>query len=160
NANEYMLEAARMRRSAPDFYGTLAEQHRRQEDAELDRISSLRQALTLLMVTVSLVIVLLGAYTMWRINQSLRASIAREVRRTEAMIAGMSDGIMLIDRDGKSVFINPAGQRLLGRSRDGVPITEQTAVYRLKNENGRPVDAKELPAARALSTGKAVEDVT
>src|ERR1700720_1711369 len=26
NANEYMLEAARMRRSAPDFYGTLAEQ--------------------------------------------------------------------------------------------------------------------------------------
>src|SRR5438105_8289339 len=49
NANEYMLEAARLRRSAPDFYGTLAEQHRRQQDAQLDQISGLRQALTLLM---------------------------------------------------------------------------------------------------------------
>jgi PAS domain S-box-containing protein len=160
NAREYMLEAARLRSSAPDFYGKLVQQHRRQQDAQLDQISGLRQALTLLMVIVSAVIILLGAYTMWRIEQSLRASIAREVRRTEAMIAGMSDGIMLIDRDGKSVFINPAGQQLLGQSQIGVPITEQPAVYRLRNENGQPIDLKELPAARALSTGKPVEDVT
>jgi PAS domain S-box-containing protein len=160
NAKEYMLEAARLRSAAPDFYGKLVQQHRRQEDAQLDQISGLRQALTLLMVIVSAVIVVLGAYTMWRIEQSLRASIAREVRRTEAMIAGMSDGIMLIDRDGKSVFINPAGQQLLGQSQVGVPITEQPAVYRVRNENGKPIDPKELPAARALSTGKPVEDVT
>lgn len=160
NANEFMLEAAQLRRSAPDFYGTLAEQHRRHEEADLDQISGLRQALTLLMVIVSAVIVLLGAYTVWRIEQSLRASLAREVRRTEAMIAGMSDGIMLIDRDGKSVFINPAGQQLLGQSQVGVPITEHARVYRLRDENGRPVSDKELPAARALSTGKLVEDVT
>jgi PAS domain S-box-containing protein len=160
NANEYMLEAARIRRSAPDFYGTLSTQHRRQEDDQLEEVSGLRQGLTLLMIIVSTVIIVLGAYTMWRIQQSLRASIAREVRRTEAMIAGMSDGIMLIDRDGKSVFINPAGQKLLGQSLVGVPITEQAEVYRVKNEDGKRIEAKELPAAQALSTGKSVEDVT
>src|SRR5216684_1231082 len=32
NANEYMLEAARIRRSTPDVAGTLADQHRRQQD--------------------------------------------------------------------------------------------------------------------------------
>src|SRR5262249_47416809 len=42
----------------------------------------------------------------------------------------------------------------------GVPITEHTEVYRLKTADGKPVAAKELPAARALSTGKAVGDVT
>ncbi|HUJ13832.1 MAG TPA: ATP-binding protein [Thermoanaerobaculia bacterium] len=160
NANEYMLEAARLRRSAPDYVGTLTDTHRRQEDNQLDQITSLRQALTLLMVVVSIVIVLLGAYTMWRIEQSLRQSIAREVRRTEAIIAGMSDGVMLVDRDGKSVFINPAGQQLLGVTQVGIPITEHARVYRLQNENGRPLDTKELPSAQALSTGRPVEDVT
>src|ERR1041385_1876879 len=76
------------------------------------------------------------------------------------MIAGMSDGIMLIDRDGKSVFINPAGQKLLGQSQVGVPITEHAQIYRLRNESGQPIEAKELPSAQALSTGKPVEDVT
>jgi len=56
---------------------------------------------------------------------------------------------MLIDREGKSVFINPAGQKLLGQSQIGVPITEQAEVYRIKNEDGWRVEAKELPAAQA-----------
>jgi len=106
------------------------------------------------------VIVLLGGYWVWRIELSLRNSIARQVQRTETMIAGMPDGVMLIDREGRSVFINRAGQQLLGQSQVGVPITEHASIYRLKDPDGRPVDAKELPAARALSTGKAVEDVT
>jgi len=144
NANEYMLEAARLRRSAPDFYGTLADQHRRQENEQLEEVSGLRQGLTLLMVIVSAVIIVLGAYTMWRIQQSLRASIAREVRRTEAMIAGMSDGIMLIDRDGKSVFINPAGQKLLGQSQIGV-----------HHRTGRGVSDQERGWAESGSEGAA-----
>ncbi len=160
NANEYMLEASRLRRSSPDHAGTLADQHRRQQDAQLEKITSLRQGLTLLMVIVSLVIVFVVGYTIWRIEQSLLASIAREVRRTEAMIAGMSDGIMLIDHEGKSVFINPAGQRLLGQSQVGIPITQHAEVYRLLNEYGEAVDPQELPPAQALATGKAVEDVT
>ncbi|PYQ61914.1 MAG: hypothetical protein DMF58_03210 [Acidobacteria bacterium] len=160
NANAYMLEASRVRRSTSDFAGTLADQHHRQQDIQLDQIAGLRQGLTLLMVIVSIVVVVVGAYTVWRIEQSLLGSIAREMRRTETMIAGMSDGIMLIDREGKSVFINPAGQQLLGQSQVGVPITKHAEVYRLRDENGEEVDDKELPAAQALATGKSVEDVT
>ena len=86
-----MLEAARLQRSTPDFADSLADQRRRQQDIDLEQIASLRQGLTLVMVVVSIVIVALGGYTVWRIEQSLRQSINREVRRTEAMIAGMSD---------------------------------------------------------------------
>ena len=160
NANEYMLEAARIRRSTPDVAGTLADQHRRQQDSQLEEVAGLRQALTLLMVLVSIVVVIFGGYTVWRIEQSLLGSIAREVRRTEALIGGMSDGIMLVDREGKSVFINAAGQLLLGQSQIGVPITQHADVYRLRNEDGESIDAKELPAAQALATGREVEDVT
>src|SRR5581483_9273067 len=56
--------------------------------------------------------------------------------------------------------INPAGQELLGQTQIGVPITEHAAVYRLRNENGEPVDETVLPSAQALSTGKPVEDMT
>src|SRR5712691_2820087 len=160
NANEYMLEAARIRRSTPDVAGTLADQHRRQQDSQLEEVAGLRQALTLLMVLVSIVVVIFGCYTVWRIEQSLLGSSAREVRRTEALIGGMSDGIMLVDREGKSVFINAAGQLLLGQSQIGVPITQHADVYRLRNEDGESIDAKELPAAQALATGREVEDVT
>ncbi|HEY8133253.1 MAG TPA: ATP-binding protein [Thermoanaerobaculia bacterium] len=160
NANEYMLEAARIRRSTPDFAGTLADRHRRQQDIQLENVAGLRQGLTLIMVIVSIVVVVIGGYTVWRIEQSLLDSIAREVRRTEALIGGMSDGIMLVDREGKSVFVNAAGQRLLGQSQIGVPITQHAEVYGLRNEDGKLVDAKELPAAQALATGRAVEDVT
>ncbi|MDQ6800919.1 MAG: ATP-binding protein [Acidobacteriota bacterium] len=160
NANEYMLEAARIRRAMPDLAGTLADQRRRQQDADLERIASLRQSLTLLMVVVTMVIIALGGYTVWRIEQSLRQSINREVRRSEAMIAGMSDGVMLVDREGKSVYLNPAGERLLGRSQIGVPITQHAEIYRLRKEDGRTVDAKELPSAQALATGQPIMDVT
>src|SRR5713226_2700525 len=146
NANEYMLEAARIRRSTPDFAGTLADQHRRQQDVELEQLTNLRQSLTLVMVVVSIVIVLLGGYTVWRIEWSLRASIRREVRRTEALVGGMSVGVMLVDREGKSVFINPAGQRLLGQSQVGVPITQHAEIYHLRDERGEKVDAEELPS--------------
>jgi PAS domain S-box-containing protein len=160
NANEYMLEAARIHRAEPDFAGTLADQRRQQQDLDLEQVATLRQSFTLVMVIVSIVIILLGGYTVWRIQQSLRDSIAREVRRTEAMIAGMSDGVMLVDREGKSVFINPAGQKLLGQSQVSVPITQVAEVYKLRKEDGSKVDADDLPSAQALATGKAVTDVT
>ena len=51
----------------------------------------------------------------------------------------MSDGVLLVDGEGQSVFINPAGQRLLGKADVGVPIFRQAEVYRLRDEHGRAV---------------------
>jgi len=160
DATQMMLETARLHRSARDFSGTMLDAHRRRQAAELDRMTSMRLGFSMLMVGVTLIILIVAAYTVWRIEQSLRNSIARQIQRTETMIAGMSDGVMLVDGEGKTVFINPAGQTLLGSSEVSVPIFKQAEVYRLRDEGGAPLDAKEVPAAQALSTGKTVQDRT
>src|SRR5579859_5720673 len=115
NANEYMLETARIHRSTPDYAGTLVDEHRRRQASDLEQLNSTRQLLSLLLIVLSVVVVVLAAYTIGRIQQSLAASINRQTKRMETIIGGMSDGVMLVDREGKSVFINTAGQRLLGR---------------------------------------------
>lgn len=160
NANEYMLEAARIHRSTPDYAGTLVDEHRRRQSMQLDQMAGMRQMISMLMVIVALVIIVVAALTIARIERSLAASINRQVKRMETMIAGMSDGVMLVDGEGKSVYINPAGQRLLGRTDVGVPIFKQPDVYHLRNEYGAPLDPKELPSSQALATGRAVPDVT
>lgn len=160
NANEFMLEAARLQRSAPDYAGTMQDELRRREAQELDHMAGLRLGLSLLMAVVTLVIIVLAAYTVLRVEQSLASSINRQVRRTEAMIAGMADGVMLVDAEGKSIFVNPAGQRLLGTKQIGVPIFRQPDLYQIRGEDAQPVDAQELPAAQALATGKPVVDRT
>jgi PAS domain S-box-containing protein len=160
NANEYMVEAAQIHRSAPDFAGTMADEREREARRDLQRITNTRSRLTLLMAIVSVIIIVLAAYLIWRIQRSLTSSINRQVRRNEAMIAGMSDGVMLVDAEGKTLYLNPAAKSLLGRSDVGVPIVKHAEAYGLLNDTGAPIDARELPAARALSTGRPVRDVT
>jgi PAS domain S-box-containing protein len=160
NANEYMVAASEAHRSAPDYAGTMADEHVREDRAEHQRITSTRAGLTLLMVIIGVVVIAIAAYLIWRIQRSLIVSVDRQVRRTETMIAGMSDGVMLVDPEGKTAFLNPAAQRLLNRSEVGVPIVKHAETYGLVNDEGEPIDAKELPAARALSTGRTVRDVT
>jgi PAS domain S-box-containing protein len=160
NASEYMVEASAVHRSVPDFVGTMADEHERDERRELERIAGLRTALTLLMVIVSAVVIALAAYLIWRIQTSLMASIDRQAKRTETMIGGMSDGVMLVDAEGKTVYLNPAAKALLGRADTGVPIFKHAEVYGLLNDAGEPIDDKELPSARALSTGRPVADMT
>ena len=67
----------------------MADEHQREERHDLARIGSMRTGLTLLMVIVSAIIIVLAAYLIWRIQQSLIASINRQVKRTETMIGGM-----------------------------------------------------------------------
>jgi len=160
NANEFMVAASQEHSSAPDYAGTMADEHARQEHADLQRITGMRSSMTMLMVIVSVVVIGIAAFLIWRIQQSLMASVERQVRRTETMIAGMSDGVMLVDAEGKTAFLNPAAQKLLNRSELGVPIFKHAETYGLVNDEGAPIDAKELPAARALSTGRAVRDAT
>lgn len=159
-ANDLMTRVAKVHRSTLDIAGTMADEHEREDRHELDRITALRTDLTFLMVIVSAVIIGLAAFLIWRIQQSLISSINRQVRRTEAMIAGMSDGVMLVDAEGKTLFLNPAAKNLLDRADIGVPIFKHAEVYGLLNGAGEPLEASELPAARALSTGQPVRDVT
>ena len=160
SGKDTVIEIGALRRQAPDYAEQIADRIRSEQNAASDRISNLRQWLMTALVLVGATILGLGIVAVHRIEQSLNESIARQVRHTEAMIAGMSDGVLLVDGEGRSVFINPAGQRLLGKSEVGVPIFQQAEVYRLRDEHGRMLDPQGLPAAQALSTGRAVQDVT
>ncbi|MGZ5440851.1 MAG: ATP-binding protein [Thermoanaerobaculia bacterium] len=153
-------DVASLRRRTDDYAELIADRVRADQRDALERISNLRQWLMMGMVVLGVVIIGLAAVAVARIQDRLGESLIRQVRRTEAMIAGMSDGVLLVDGEGKSVFINPAGQRLLGRSDIGVPIFKQAEIYRLRDEHGRILNPQELPAAQALSTGRLVQDMT
>lgn len=160
NALEFMLETSRLRRSSPDFAAMLVDKHRIAEQRSLSDMENFRQWVIVAIILTAIALVAAAAVVVWRIEQALTGSIRLQIRRTEAMIGGMPDGVMLVDRDGRTAFINPAGQRMLARSDLGIPINKQADHYGLLNEEGEPLDEKELPAAKALSTGRAVHDAT
>jgi len=157
---DLLLQVAEIRRTEPDHAALIADRIRSDQSETLDNVARVRQWMMMGMVFLGAAVLGIGAAAVWRIKQSLIESIVRQVKRTEAMIAGMSDGVLLVDGEGRSVFINPAGQRLLGKTVVGVPIFKQAEVYRLRDEHGRMLDPRELPAAQALSTGRLVQDVT
>ncbi|MHB0968160.1 MAG: sensor histidine kinase [Thermoanaerobaculia bacterium] len=159
-ATETMLDAARRRRSAADFTSTFQQREMRRHAESVQKTNTLRTALTVLLVGVSIAILFIGAFAVVRIENSIESSIGRQVKRTEAMIGGMADGVMLVDGDGRVVFVNPAAEELLGSNAVDIPMENQAATYGLTNLDGTLMDAREIPAARALSTGKPAKDVT
>ncbi|HEX9982918.1 MAG TPA: ATP-binding protein [Thermoanaerobaculia bacterium] len=159
-ARKAMEDVAAKRRRAPDYIELISDQQSKREGENLESMTNMRQIVTSVMILVALVMIALGALAVWRIEQLLVESITRQVRRTETMIAGMTDGVMLVDENGRTVFINPAGQKLLGRTDVGITIERHVEIYRLRNAAGRPLDPEELPVAKALSTGQAVQDQT
>lgn len=160
NAREFMLETARLRRGTPDYANMIIGQHRSGEARSLGDMENFRQWVIVTILLLSIALVAAAAVVVWRIERALMASIRRQIRRTETMISGMADGVMLVDKDGRTAFINPAGQKLLGRADLAVPIFKQGEIFGLRSDDGRPIDARELPAAQALSTGRAVHDAT
>jgi PAS domain S-box-containing protein len=155
-----MLETARIRRTAKDHEGVITDRIRDEQTKLLEDITTVRQWVMMSIVFLGVGIIVVGAMAATRIEEQLVNSINRQVRRTEAMIAGMSDGVLLVDGEGRTVFINPAGQRLLGRSDVGVPITKHAETYRLRDQHARMLNPQELPAAQSLATGRPVQDVT
>jgi PAS domain S-box-containing protein len=159
-ARDKMLKVAQLRRSAPDYAELLSDRIRGNQAEQLETIALARQWTMMGMVFAGLALIVAAAAAASRIQEQLGRSIHQQAKRTETMIAGMADGVLLVDGDGNTVFINPAGQRLLGKTEIGVPITKHAEVYRLRDEHGRQLDPQELPAAQALSTGRAVQDMT
>jgi PAS domain S-box-containing protein len=155
-----VIEVARKRRSADDFAGMLTDRHRARQTQQVESLGMQRQWVMLLIVLAGVAIIGSASIAILRIERSIVGSIEGQVKRTEAMIAGMADGVMLVDAEGRTVFINPAGEKLLGRGEIGVPIFKQPDVYHLRNDNGERINPDDLPAAQALATGRAVRDKT
>jgi PAS domain S-box-containing protein len=159
NAEEYMFEVVRLQSSTPDYLTVIAERHRGHQAKNLVSTAATRQWLIIAIIVAGVAIILSAAIALRRIERSLNESIARQAARTEAVIGAMADGVMLVDHEGRTVFINPAGQKMIGEQTD-IPIFKHADVYGLRAENGDPLDARELPAAQALATSRAVNDMT
>ncbi|HUP46979.1 MAG TPA: ATP-binding protein, partial [Thermoanaerobaculia bacterium] len=155
-----MLETARLRRSAPEYLALISDYHRGEANRNREWLASFRSWVMIGAVVIAIVIIATAALVVWRIEQALSESIARQIRRTEAMIGGMTDGVMLVNRDGRSESINGAGKRLLARDDVGIPISRHAEFYGLRDRNGRPIIEERLPAAQALATGRPILDET
>jgi PAS domain S-box-containing protein len=60
-------------------------------------------------------------------NRRLQAQLAAEQQKTEAILQGMADLLVAVDRDGCLISVNRKAEQLLGRSRDellGRPLAE------------------------------------
>lgn len=159
-AVEKVLEAAKRRRSAYDFAGVFAEQETVKRKESIEQLDGLRYALTVLLLAVGAGTIFFGGFAVMRIERRLEASVARQVKRTEAMIGGMADGVMLVDDQAMVEFINMAGVSLLGTSATNVPIDQQASVFGFCNPDGSSMNPHEIPAAQALGTGRPVKDVS
>ncbi|HUF17985.1 MAG TPA: ATP-binding protein [Thermoanaerobaculia bacterium] len=159
-AIDKMLEAARSRTSADLFAGDFAEQEMGKRKESIKQLDNLRYALTVVLIAVGLGTIFFGGFAVMRIERRLEASVARQVKKTEAMIGGMADGVMLVDAQAKVEFLNPAGVSLLGTSATNVPIEQQASVFGFRNPDGSSMDPHEIPAAQALGTGRPVKDVS
>ena len=160
NALEFMLETARVRSMTPGYARMIVDQHRVGDAAAFQDVDNFRTWVLISMLLLAIGFVAAAAFAVWRIEQALGGSILRQIRRTETMIAGMSDGVMLVDGEGRIVFINPAGRKILGRGDVGVPLVKHASTYGLRGEDGKALTEEALPAAQALATGRTVRDMT
>ena len=89
-------------------------------------------------------------------SQQLRAS----ERRYRSVVATMAEGVILQDADGLLVTANQAASRIMGVDLATLygsrPVDPGWSVVR---EDGSPLVQDQLPARRALATGRPVRDV-
>lgn len=158
-AVERMLDAMRVRRTAADFAGTFVVNEATRRAAYRQQLDNLRLFQTVTLVASVFLIGALGVFLIFRVERSIHEAVEGQLKKTRAMIGSMSEGIMLVDSRGRSEYINPAGERMLGTRETGVPIEEHSRVYGFRDAQGDLMSEGGLPAVEALTTGQEIRDV-
>jgi signal transduction histidine kinase/ligand-binding sensor domain-containing protein len=87
-------------------------------------------------------------------------ALAKSQHRYQLLFDTMLQGVVHQDSEGRIIFMNPAAERILGKSREeliGRRVTDTET--RTISETGVPFPPAEHPAIKALVTGQAVRDV-
>ncbi len=95
------------------------------------------------------------------VEEALRLASARNealAAEQAAILGQLAEGVIVTDRDGKTVFINEAAKRLHGVDQLGVRLDEYSNAYHLLTRDGRPYPPRELPLARAVLDGETITD--
>jgi diguanylate cyclase (GGDEF)-like protein/PAS domain S-box-containing protein len=98
----------------------------------------------------------------WQLQRSITHAVERAhsvgaARRSAAVLAALSDGILVVDCDGRVVSVNPAAERLLGLAGAelvGSPLPEPP--WSITNRDGTPLPDHTRPALETLASGKAL----
>lgn len=90
-------------------------------------------------------------------EQELAEQLRLLVAERAAILAQVSDGIILTDAEGRITYVNAAARLLHGAAAIGVPIEDYTTAYHLRTLDGRPYPPGEFPLARAVRQGETVE---
>lgn len=87
-----------------------------------------------------------------------KRGLAEQLHFLEATLASMADGVIVVDAEGRQIFMNEAGRLLAQRepSQDR-PVEKKTAEFRLRFLNNKPILPEESPLGRALR-GESVID--
>ncbi len=84
-----------------------------------------------------------------------RSEAERRADERAAILSSMAEALVVFDVQGVSVLANPAAQETYGLDPVGRSSEELIEALRLRDMDGNPVAAKELPSAQALK-GQAV----
>lgn len=88
-----------------------------------------------------------------------REASRRHAKELSAVIEAMPEAVMLVERDGHVVLANSAAERILGYSNlTEAPVQRYSEVFHTYAEDGRKLQARELPLVRALQGETVVGD--
>ena len=97
------------------------------------------------------------------LTEQKRAELERKEseQRMREVMSVLGDGVMVIDDAGRLVYLNPAGEAMLGWRMEELVGKNAHATFHYKRPDGTPVPAEEWPVHRALGGGqiyRAAED--
>ncbi|HEU4367100.1 MAG TPA: ATP-binding protein [Methylomirabilota bacterium] len=87
----------------------------------------------------------------------LEREVARAAARLEAIVHLVEEGVFVVDAEGRLVFVNDAGRRML-EFREGMSLAERVRRQPLFDPEGRPLPPDAYPSSRALR-GESVTDL-
>lgn len=150
DANRRVMEKIRGSISAMrDEENRLLAQRRQKLDASVRLTSELFAA----GIVVQFVLLLLVCVIFLR-DASYRARAAQEIEATNARLAATlattGDGIYQLDRDGRLVYLNPAGERLLGYEQNDIRGCGMHDLIHSRTPYGEPRPAETCPLLAVL----------
>jgi PAS domain S-box-containing protein len=75
-----------------------------------------------------------------------------------AALQQLAEGVILADKDGRLIFVNSAAEKIHGVKRLMIAPEDYSETYHLLTPQGEPFPSEELPLARAVIDGTAIED--
>ena len=87
------------------------------------------------------------------LDATARQQLERLARRDSLILASVSEGIYGLDADGRTTFINPAAERMLGYALSELLGADQHEVIHHSYADGSPYPREECAIHRALTSG-------